>query len=294
MSGVSVADPISRPAALNGLLSRWPVVCEVDGEQPIFDHSDLPASSASLVLVTSGPLWARMAKGNIDQLASGDLLIAHEPRAFSLSATIPQEAPVNHTPAWASDATQPPAAIFVRLESLANSFSSQLMPPPFVVRATNATVKKLGAALIATVQADSASAISNATATALYLNSLHEQLQVRPRDVHVLAGLFDPEIGSVVAAILDALARDWTVETLADVAGMSRSAFARKFRDLMGMAPIDFLVEIRMWQAARQLRQQASDMKTIARQAGYQSPAAFSVAFKRWSGETPSDYRRGT
>ncbi len=75
---------------------------------------------------------------------------------------------------------------------------------------------------------------------------------------------------------------------------MSRSAFARKFRDLMGAAPIDFLVEVRMWQAARQLKQQTLDLKSIARQAGYQSPAAFSVAFKRWSGETPSDYRRGT
>ena len=78
------------------------------------------------------------------------------------------------------------------------------------------------------------------------------------------------------------------------VGGMSRSAFARKFRDLMGVAPIDFLVEIRMWQAARRLKQQSRDLKTIALEAGYQSPAAFSVAFKRWSGETPSDFRRGT
>ncbi|HVJ69519.1 MAG TPA: AraC family transcriptional regulator [Caulifigura sp.] len=279
---------------MNGLLSRWPVVCEVDGEQPVVDHGGLHTSTAILALVTSGPIWARMPKGNIEQLAAGDLLISHEPGAFGLSATIPQEASVDHVPAWPSDATQPPAAIFVRLESLANSFSSQLMPPPFVVRATNATVKKLGAALVATVQADAAAAISNATANALYLNSLHEQLQLRPRDVQVLAGLFDPEVGSVVAAILDSPARDWTVETLADVGGMSRSAFARKFRDVMGLAPIDFLVEIRMWQAARRLKQQTRDLKSIALEAGYQSPAAFSVAFKRWSGETPSDFRRGT
>ena len=41
----------------------------------------------------------------------------------------------------------------------------------------------------------------------------------------------------VVAALMESPARDWTVETLADVGGMSRSAFARKVRDLMGVAP---------------------------------------------------------
>ncbi len=111
--------------------------------------------------------------------------------------------------------------------------------------------------------------------------------------MHWLTGLFDDEIGPVVCAMLQQPSQEWTVESLADVGGMSRSAFARKFRDLMDAAPIDFLVEIRMWQAAKQLRQRSADLKTIAREAGYQSPAAFSVAFKRWSGETPSDYRRG-
>jgi AraC-like DNA-binding protein len=168
------------------------------------------------------------------------------------------------------------------------------MPKPYVVRAGRPIDRALRSALLEAIRTGVPAAVSNAAATAVYLQCIREHLATRPLDIQMLAGLFDPEIGPVVAALMESPARDWTVETLAEVGGMSRSAFARKFRELMGVAPIDFLVEVRMWQAARRLKQQARDLKKIAHEAGYQSPAAFSVAFKRWSGETPSDFRRGT
>jgi AraC-like DNA-binding protein len=184
--------------------------------------------------------------------------------------------------------------LMVRLDSIGTEFCPVLTPKPFVVRARRPIDRAVRTALVEAVRSKAPEAVANAAASAVYLQCIHDYLAGRPREVQMLGGLFDSEIGPVVAALMDAPARDWTVETLADVGGMSRSAFARKFRDLMGVAPIDFLVEIRMWQAAKRLKQQARDLRAVALEAGYQSPAAFSVAFKRWSGETPSDFRRGT
>jgi AraC-like DNA-binding protein len=291
MSGVTVEVVASGPVSLEGLLSRWPVACNVDGEHAVTDAAS-PLSVSTLALVTSGPVWARLPGNLVERLDSGDLLICHDGEAVSISSTAPDHAPAS----WSAiDHSRPQAMIAVQLECIAQSLDNRLMPHPFVVRASQSpVVRALGAALIEAAQSGVAAPVCNAAATALYLQCLHAQLLSRPREIQLLSGLFDPEIGPVVAALIDSPARDWTVESLADVGGMSRSAFARKFRDLVGSAPIDFLVEVRMWQAARQLRQGSQDLKTIARQAGYQSPAAFSVAFKRWSGDTPSDYRRGT
>ncbi len=297
MSTVDREAGRSSLPAVTAVLERWPVACIAATERAVTDSVERPAFPA-LVLVTAGPVWAQLTGAVLQRLEAGDLLLVHEPDAVTLTGSMPDgaEPPVGTN--WLSgDPLRARKVVVVQLDRLGTEAGLRLLLRPTILHrestATNVEHALCGA-LVEAVRAGGAAPVLNAAATAIYLQCVHRHLQSHPEEIPILGGLFDAEIGPVVAALLHEPARDWTVEGLAEVGGMSRSAFARKFRDLMGTAPIDFLVELRMWQAARQLRQGGHDLKSIARQSGYQSPAAFSVAFKRWSGSTPSDYRRGT
>lgn len=85
---------------------------------------------------------------------------------------------------------------------------------------------------------------------------------------------------------------NWTVSSLANVVGMSRSAFAARFQKCMNQTPMAYLFEIRMHWACSLLRDQKLGIKRIAMQMGYSSDASFSSAFKRWAGISPGQYRK--
>lgn len=104
----------------------------------------------------------------------------------------------------------------------------------------------------------------------------------------VLAGLADPRLAKALTAIHDAPAKPWTLEGLADVAGMSRTRFADLFRTCVGRTPIDYLTLWRMT-LARQLLAKGKPVKSVAAQVGYDSAAAFSRVFSRVSGRPPRD-----
>lgn len=105
-----------------------------------------------------------------------------------------------------------------------------------------------------------------------------------------LLGLRDAEIGPILLRMLQAPGEQWSLESLAALGTMARSTFARRFRQLVGEAPMDVLTTIRMRAAIQMLRNNGA-LKDIARQVGYRSVSAFSVAFRRFSGHSPSDYR---
>ena len=86
---------------------------------------------------------------------------------------------------------------------------------------------------------------------------------------------------------LDGRISDW--ESLAAVAQMSRSHFARRFRDLLQASPIEILTSMRM-RAACDLLVANHTQKEIAKRVGYSSVSAFSVAFRRHFGMTPLQY----
>lgn len=107
-----------------------------------------------------------------------------------------------------------------------------------------------------------------------------------------LRGLTDPEVSKALRAIHREPARRWSVELLAQEAGMSRSRFAARFREVTGLAPLDYLTRHRMFRAAGVLAAGRTPLAELAAEAGYVSDAAFSKAFRRWSGYAPTDYRR--
>jgi AraC-like DNA-binding protein len=91
-------------------------------------------------------------------------------------------------------------------------------------------------------------------------------------------------------------AAPWTVESLAAACGMSRSAFAQKFKDLVGEAPLEYLTNWRIQKTIALLRDEDKKLFGVAKSVGYDSDAAFSKAFgrvfgvppKRFAGNVPS------
>ncbi|MFI1887471.1 AraC family transcriptional regulator [Streptomyces jumonjinensis] len=103
--------------------------------------------------------------------------------------------------------------------------------------------------------------------------------------------LADPDIGHVLRRLHEDPARPWTVASLADEAGMSRTVFARRFSALVGKPPLTYLTDWRMTLAADRLRAPGATITAVARGVGYADGFAFSAAFKRVRGISPSAHR---
>lgn len=113
-----------------------------------------------------------------------------------------------------------------------------------------------------------------------------------PAPVGWLFALSDPQIGAAMAALHAEPARRWTLGELARSVGMSRSSFAKSFREMVGSAPMDYLMRWRMLVAGDRLAQSAEPVAAIALSLGYESDSAFSAAFKRVMGCSPRAYAR--
>lgn len=85
---------------------------------------------------------------------------------------------------------------------------------------------------------------------------------------------------------------NWTVAELARIAGMSRSAFAARFNEMLGCAPIEYLARWRMALARDALIRGVKSLDDIAEEIGYESASAFSTAFRRRNGVAPGVFAR--
>jgi AraC-like DNA-binding protein len=106
-----------------------------------------------------------------------------------------------------------------------------------------------------------------------------------------LAALHDPVLAPVMKAIHTAPERKWTVSDLAKEAAVSRSLIDGRFRDVLGLSPIRYVSEWRMRVAQDLLVSSDATIAAIARRVGYESEEAFSRAFKRAQGRSPSLWR---
>lgn len=106
-----------------------------------------------------------------------------------------------------------------------------------------------------------------------------------------LAALDDRKIGAALAAIHGAPLQRWRLESLAACAGMSRSAFALRFKTRVGISPLDYLLRWRMRLAGQALIQSKASVASVGFSCGYESETAFSAAFKRVMGVSPRAYR---
>lgn len=89
-------------------------------------------------------------------------------------------------------------------------------------------------------------------------------------------------------------ARPWTLQSLAERVGMSRSVFALRFRQTVGATPMGYLTHWHMLLAADRLKNSSDGLSAIAHAFGYESESAFGKAFRRVKGCSPRQYTRST
>lgn len=108
-----------------------------------------------------------------------------------------------------------------------------------------------------------------------------------------LQALADPRLGAALRLMHSEPSRSWTVPELAHRVSMSRSAFAARFRKLVGVTPLEHLTRWRMVYATELMRDQPSlKIAAIASMAGYESESAFGKIFRRVFGISPAAYRK--
>lgn len=105
-----------------------------------------------------------------------------------------------------------------------------------------------------------------------------------------LCGLTDPGIAKALLGMHESPGTDWTVGSLASMAALSRTAFAARFADLVGVTPIHYLTQWRMHLAAERILRSRTNLTQLAFELGYASDAAFRDAFKRRYGIAPSRF----
>ena len=133
-------------------------------------------------------------------------------------------------------------------------------------------------------------AVITRLADVLVIQAIRTWLETAPRTGWIGA-LADPQIGRALAVVHRDPARDWSVAALAGEVAMSRSAFAARFTELVGEPAMAYVTRWRMHVAMDRLGA-GETVARIAAALGYRSEAAFSRAFTRVVGESPSAARR--
>ncbi len=176
---------------------------------------------------------------------------------------------------------------------------TRLLPPLILVKADQAQ----SLALHTTLNMLAAETAGSAPGSELVANRLADMLFIHSIRAHIgsqsdacksglLRAIFDRQIGVALKSMHEKVEHPWTVESLAAACGMSRSAFAVRFKDLVGETPLEYLTGWRMQKATGLLQRGDKKLFDVAKSVGYDSDAAFSKAFKRVFGVAPREYRR--
>lgn len=252
-------------------------------------------------IVLAGEAWIAFDGKEPLRLASGDFVLLPTTPAFSLSskpgapciAVEPRNAPVRH-----GDPQGDPDFV-----ALGGSFAFErvnaplllaLLPDLIHIPAAAGRATRFGR-LIALLSEECA---SDDPGKELVIRRMLEVLLIealrwRATDgaEGLLRGMRDAALARVLGAIHADVRAGWTVAELARIAGMSRSAFAARFHEALGCAPIEYLARWRMALAKDALIRGAKSLDRIADEIGYESASAFSTAFRKRLGCSPGRFR---
>lgn len=127
----------------------------------------------------------------------------------------------------------------------------------------------------------------------MFVEILRKHMQaLSAGEVGWFAAANDPVVGMALKWLHAAPLEEWSVDRLARRVGVSRTVLAGRFKHFLDMPPMHYLTYWRLQLAAQRMKATDTPMKGIADQAGYESEAAFSRAFKRHFGLPPADWRR--
>jgi AraC-like DNA-binding protein len=130
-----------------------------------------------------------------------------------------------------------------------------------------------------------------ATMVLVYALRIHLSTE-RTQETGWLFALAHPQLRAAITAMHRSPGEHWTLRSLAEEAGMSRTAFAVRFKEIVGLSPMDYLRRWRMTRAANQLTTARQSLAEIGSALGYESEKSFSTAFKRVMNCSPRQYSR--
>ncbi len=107
-----------------------------------------------------------------------------------------------------------------------------------------------------------------------------------------LFALADEQLAAAINAMHSRPERRWTLQSLADHAGTSRSTFALSFKEIVGEPPMEYLIRWRLMLAGDKLIKTSDSIAVIADSLGYESDSAFSAAFRRIMGSAPRQFAK--
>ncbi|MEM9744196.1 MAG: AraC family transcriptional regulator [Pseudomonadota bacterium] len=135
-------------------------------------------------------------------------------------------------------------------------------------------------------------AVVDRLAEALFVIILKDFIEKSDEASGLAAALRDPKIHKALVALQAEPEAKWSVDKLAEFAAMSRSAFADRFKALLGESPMEYLARWRMQIAYNLLNEENLTVLEVAARCGYDSESAFAKAFKRVIGVGPGAVRR--
>lgn len=258
---------------------------------------------AAFHVVAHGDCWLHLTSGEAPlPLQAGDLLVLPRDRPHRISslATPPgPDVPLNQ-PSPSNDPAHSTSLIcgYFEFESRAWNPVIEALPEVIILRGgENADAKPMDTLIRLMVdEAEHAQSggdvMLDRLGDALFILVVRTVMRRTAVDGGYLAALADRNLGPAFRAMHAEPSRPWTLDTLGRVAGLSRSAFASRFHQKVGMTPLNYLTRWRMQLARAWLNDPDLAMIDIAERVGYTSEAAFSRAYKREFGLTPGTSRR--
>ena len=246
-------------------------------------------------LLTEGACWVSGAALETPvQLHRGDLIVFPAGVRHLLSSSADA-----HLPTPAEIEPDDTAMLCGELEFITGTSNPifNALPAYFVVRsdASSDGFRQLAAMLTETSRDRrwGRQLVQNKLADSLFTMAVCEYLRCADRPRGLLAALTDARLSRALAAVHERPGEDWTIQSMAQQANMSRTAFAELFTATVGVPPIQYLAQWRATEARRLLRNRRFSVGAIAEMLGYRSEAAFRRFFKRMEGIGPGKARSG-
>jgi len=171
------------------------------------------------------------------------------------------------------------------------------LPSCILLRTSDLEIGALMSALVPLIVTETRSTllggriVAQHLSQALFASILRVHFEQQSSDTGFYAGLRDERIILAIAAIHEADGWKYSLSDLAEIAGMSRSSFATKFKAHVGQTVGDYALTWRLFKARQALLDPAKTIEQIAHEHGYGSGSAFSRAFRETLGISPSQAR---
>ncbi|KQO45450.1 AraC family transcriptional regulator [Methylobacterium sp. Leaf86] len=308
MTAEKVEDALSALAPLLRVRPRLDNVCRLGGSWSAV-HEHAQSGYAYFHIVVRGRATLDRSEGFPLDLGPGDILLlphgnAHTMHAPGMPALVPSPVTTRRQGSFSfrtSLGAVPDVELVcgrLHFEAAPENLIVAALPDVIVLRVGEQPLTTRFDPLLAGIREEldgeraGALAIAENLATALFVMMLRSHLEASAPVEGLLRLLGQRTTAQAVTAMLRDPVHAWTLDELAHAAAASRATLVRAFRKAAGIAPLEFLMDLRLGLARQRLRTAHASLDQIAADAGYQSQGAFSRAFLRRYGVRPGQVRQ--